>query len=91
MGFGRELKKEKRQGGKGEVGLKQNGQRINKRHGSDFSSDTISLKPPTVPRVDATFIVRLVVVALAAVVVVFVAVVLVVVCHQRENTCMYIE
>lgn len=43
------------------------------------------------PRLDAAFIARLVVVALAAVVVVFVAVVLVVVCHQRENTCMYIE
>lgn len=74
-----------RKGGGGKQ--KQNGQRINKRRGSDFSGDTISLKPPTVPRRDATFIVRRTVVAL----VVVVAVVLLVVCHQRENTCMYIE
>lgn len=76
--------------GRGGGKQKQNGQRINKRRGSDFSGDTISLKPPTVPRLDATFIVRLAVVALVVVVAV-VAVVLLVVCHQRENTCMYIE
>lgn len=84
----RAAKREKagRQGEEGEK-QKQNGQRINKRRGSDFSGDTISLKPPTVPRLDATLIVRLAVVAL----VVVVAVVPLVVCHQRENTCMYIE
>lgn len=91
----RELQKERRRVDRGqrEGGgkQKQNGQRINKRRGSDFSGDTISLKPPTVPRRDATFIVRLAVVALVVVVAVFVAVVLLVVCHQRENTCMYIE
>lgn len=87
----RSAKREKA-GGQGEEGEKQKqiGQRINKRRGSDFSGDTISLKPPTVPRLDATFIVRLAVVALVVVVAV-VAVVVLVVCHQRENTCMYIE